>query len=115
MNQNTAIGIDLAKRVFQVCIIDTRNQQVQVNKALKRYELLDFIRQQPRCRVFMEACGGSHYWARQIKAIGHDVGLISPHNLSRRSAKATKRMLTMRWRLSKQAYGPTYVSCLPRQ
>lgn len=78
MHQHTAIGIDLAKRVFQVCIIDTRNQQVQVNKALKRYELLDFIRQQPRCRVFMEACGGSHYWARQIKAIGHDVGLISP-------------------------------------
>lgn len=78
MHQHTVIGIDLAKRVFQVCIVNTRNQKVHVNKALKRREVLDFLRQQPTCRVFMEACGGSHYWARQIKALGHDVGLISP-------------------------------------
>ncbi|WP_181870795.1 IS110 family transposase [Vreelandella rituensis] len=78
MHQHKAIGIDLAKRVFQVCIVDTRNQKVHVNKALKRREVLDFLRQQPPCRVFMEACGGSHYWARQIKALGHAVGLISP-------------------------------------
>ncbi|WP_220254289.1 hypothetical protein [Vreelandella rituensis] len=78
MHQHKAIGIDLAKRVFQVCIVDTRNQKVHVNKALKRREGLDFLRQQPPCRGFMEACGGSHYWARQIQALGHVVGLISP-------------------------------------
>lgn len=66
MNQHTAIGIDLAKQVFQVCIVDTRHQQVRTNKVLKRAELLDYLRRQPNCRVFMEACGGSHYWSRQF-------------------------------------------------
>jgi len=78
MSNHTAIGIDLAKRVFQVCTVDTRNQQVRVNKELKRDKLLDFMRRQPACRVFMEACGGSHYWARQLKTFGHEVYLIAP-------------------------------------
>lgn len=30
------------------------------------------------CLVAMEACGGSHHWARQFQAMGHDVRLISP-------------------------------------
>lgn len=78
MTKHTAIGIDLAKRVFQVCILDTRNRRVRVNKELKRQQLLDFMRHQPTCRVFMEACGGSHYWARQLRALGHDVQMIAP-------------------------------------
>jgi transposase len=76
MNQHRAIGIDLAKRVFQVCVVVKGN--VQVNKALKRAALVDFLRQQPACRVYMEACGGSHYWARQCRALGHEVFLIAP-------------------------------------
>ncbi|NYS76113.1 transposase, partial [Halomonas glaciei] len=64
MNKHKIIGIDLAKRVFQVCVVDTHRPRVQVNKELKRHQVLDFMRRQPACRVFMEACGGSHYWAR---------------------------------------------------
>lgn len=78
MSKNTAIGIDLAKRVFQVCIVAVQHQQVSVNKALQRGELLDFMRQQSPCRVFLEACGGAHYWARQIAAMGHEVKMIAP-------------------------------------
>lgn len=78
MSKHTAIGIDLAKRVFQVCVVDLRSQAMRVNKELKRSELLDFMRQQAPCRVFMEACGGAHYWARQLAALGHDVKLIAP-------------------------------------
>lgn len=78
MAKHTAIGIDLAKRIFQVCVVDTRHHQVRVNKKLKRAELLDFMRHQPPCRVFLEACGGSHYWARQLTAMGHEVKLIAP-------------------------------------
>ena len=78
MNKHTAIGIDLAKRVFQVCVVNTQNQQVRVNKELKRAQLLDFMRRQPPCLVFMEACGGAHYWARQFMALGHEVHLIAP-------------------------------------
>ena len=78
MSKHTAIGIDLAKRVFQVCVVDIRSQEVRVNRELKRPELVDFIRQQSPCRVFMEACGGAHYWARQFAALGHEVKLIAP-------------------------------------
>ena len=76
MKQHRAIGIDLAKRVFQVCVVV--NGRMQVNKALKRAAVLDFLRQQPPCRVYMEACGGSHYWARQCRALGHEAFLIAP-------------------------------------
>jgi len=78
MDKHTAIGIDLAKRVFQVCVVNSRTQQVRVNKALKRGQVLDFMRRQRPCRVFMEACGGSHYWARQLVDQGHEVALIAP-------------------------------------
>lgn len=78
MNKHKTIGLDLAKRVFQVCVVDTWTSHVQVNKELKRHQVLDFMRRQPPYRVFMEACGGSHYWARQLQALGHTVALISP-------------------------------------
>lgn len=46
MNQHTVIGIDLAKRVFQVCIIDIHNQQVHINKALKNMNCsISFVRE----------------------------------------------------------------------
>ena len=78
MGKHTAIGIDLAKRFFQVCLVDIHNRRVRTNKELKRSELLDFMRRQPPCRVFMEACGGAHYWARQLAAMGHEVQMIAP-------------------------------------
>lgn len=78
MNKNTVISLDLAKSVFQVCNIDTRNQGVRSNKTLRRHQVLDYMRRQPACRVFMEACGGAHYWARQLQAMGHEVRLIAP-------------------------------------
>lgn len=78
MNKHTVIGIDLAKSIFQVCIVDARNQKVRTNKALRRHQVRDYMRRQPACRVFMEACGGAHYWARQLQAMGHQVRLIAP-------------------------------------
>lgn len=78
MSKHTAIGIDLAKRVFQVCLVDTQHPSVRVNKVLKRSELLDFMRRQAPCRVYLEACGGAHYWGRQFSAIGFAVSLIAP-------------------------------------
>jgi|TARA_B110000211_G_C13729988_1_gene399853 transposase len=26
----------------------------------------------------MEACGGAHYWARELKTLGHQTKLIAP-------------------------------------
>ena len=39
---------------------------------------MEFFSSQPRRLVAMEACGGAHYWGRQIENLGHTVRLIPP-------------------------------------
>ena len=73
----TQVGIDLAKMVFQVHGIDARGK-VLLRKQLKRQQMMAFFAQLPRCLIGMEACGGSHYWARRLTEFGHTVKLISP-------------------------------------
>ena len=47
-------------------------------KSLRRGQVLEFFAQLPRCVVAMEACWGSHHWAREIGKLGHEVRLIAP-------------------------------------
>jgi transposase len=68
----TTIGIDLAKSVFQVHGVDA-DGKVVVRRKLKRSEVLAFFAALPPCVVGMEACGTSHYWAREIEKLGHTV------------------------------------------
>lgn len=75
--QITTIGLDLAKYVFQVHGADADGAPV-FNRKLRRAEVLRFFEKQPACLVGLEACGGSHYWAREIAALGHEVRLIPP-------------------------------------
>ena len=74
----TTIGLDLAKNIFQVYGI-TSDGTVAFNKPVRRAQLLKFFEKQPACLVGMEACGSSHYWARELTRIGHDVRLIAPN------------------------------------
>jgi transposase len=39
---------------------------------------LPLLAQLPPCLVGLEACGGSHYWAREITKLGHTVKLMAP-------------------------------------
>ena len=71
------LGIDLAKNVFRVHGVDKHGKTI-VQRQLRRRQLLPFMAQLPTCLVGMEACGGAHYWAREIAALGHDVKLMSP-------------------------------------
>jgi transposase len=48
------------------------------NRKLRRAAVLRFFERLPSCLVGLEACGGSHYWAREIAALGHHVRLIPP-------------------------------------
>lgn len=75
MSKTSIIGIDLAKHVFQLHGNDTQGH-TKLAKQVKRHQLLNVLAQQPKCLVAMEACGGSHYWAREIKKLGHDVKVI---------------------------------------
>lgn len=77
MKKVTLLGIDIAKEIFQLHGVDSLGKAI-LKKKLKRSELLKFIAQMEPCVIVMEACGGSHYWAREFKKLGHDAKLISP-------------------------------------
>jgi transposase len=70
------IGIDLAKNVFQVCLLGEDNKVIS-NKKIPRAKLLHTLRQLPESiPVAMEACGASHHWARQLQDMGMEVKLL---------------------------------------
>ena len=73
----TTIGLDIAKSVFQLHGCD-RNGKADVRKQLKRGQVLAYFANLPPCLVGLEACGGAHYWARELIRLGHDARLISP-------------------------------------
>ncbi len=77
MSKVSIIGIDLAKSVFQLHGNDQQGH-MRLKKKLKRSQLLEALSNQPKCLVAMEACCGSHYWARKIMAMGHEVKIIAP-------------------------------------
>lgn len=59
MSEVTIIGIDLAKRVFQ--LHGARDDgSVVFRKKLSRGQMLVFFAQQPNCVVAMEACATAH-------------------------------------------------------
>lgn len=73
----TRIGIDLAKQVFQVHGVDERGHTV-LRRRLTRSQVQAVLTQLPPCVVGLEACGSAHYWARELRALGHDVRLMAP-------------------------------------
>jgi len=77
MNQISRIGLDTSKAVFTLHAVDEAGQpMLRVN--LRRAGLIGFFRKLPRTVVALEACGGSHHWARKLTALGHEVRLIPP-------------------------------------
>ena len=75
--QISTVGIDFAKRVFQIHGVD-QDGNVVLRKQLRRAQVLGFFAKLPPCLVGMEACGTSHHWAREIATLGHEVRLMPP-------------------------------------
>jgi transposase len=73
----TTVGIDLAKSVFQGHGVDGYGK-TGLKKRLKRAQVLPFFANLPPCLVGMEACGGAHYWARELARLGHTARLMAP-------------------------------------
>src|SRR5271163_2597995 len=70
MQTITTIGLDIAKSVFQVHGIDAEGTII-LRRQLKRRYVLVFFQKLPPCLVGIEACASSHYWCRELKALGH--------------------------------------------
>ena len=77
MSEIITVGLDLAKNVFQAHGADATGSAV-LRKKLRRDQVLAFFSQLPPCVVAMEACGGAHFWGREIGKLGHEVRLIPP-------------------------------------
>lgn len=96
------IGLDIAKLFFQVHGVDGHGKLV-LKKTLSRSQVLSYFANLPGCLIGIEACGGSHCWARELRRLGHDVRLMAPQFVTpyRKSGKndandaeATRRRLS---------------------
>ena len=101
MNEITAVGLDLAKRVFQVHAADREGRAVS-RKRLRRSHVLSFFAKLPACLIGLEACAGSHFWARELQALGHEVRLIPRRNTSSLTSRRTRMMRLMPKRSAKR-------------
>jgi len=77
MQTVTTIGLDIAKSVFQVHGVDAQGKVI-VRRQLKRRCVLAFFQKLPPCLIGIEACASSHYWSRELQALGHTVRLMPP-------------------------------------
>lgn len=78
MNANTnltVVGVDLAKNVFQLHFVDEETGEVKRPK-LSRKKFESFFENRSPCLIGMEACGGSHFWARKFIKLGHQVRVM---------------------------------------
>ena len=77
MGEVIAIGLDIAKSVFQIHGVDA-DGAVVIRKRIGRAKVIEFFGDLPPCLVGMEACATAHQWARELKMLGHDTRLMPP-------------------------------------
>ena len=72
----TVIGLDLAKRVFQLHWVESETDEIR-RLQIKRSQIIESFTNRKPCIVVMEACGNEHYWGGKLKSLGHGVRLIA--------------------------------------
>jgi len=80
MDEITRIFIDTSKDVFQLHGVYASDRPV-LRKTLRRSQVLAFFAALGPTMVGLEACGASHYWARELRKLGHEVKLIAPQHV----------------------------------
>jgi len=78
--QVTRIGMDIAKQIFELHGVDRRERPV-LRRTVTRARLLELMAQLKPCTIGMEACGGAHYWHRELSRLGHKVQLLPAHKV----------------------------------
>jgi transposase len=77
VDQIIRIGMDTSKHVFQLHGVNAAEEPV-LRKKLRRQDMVTFFTRLPPTVIGIEACGGSHHWARLLQSLGHEVKLIAP-------------------------------------
>ena len=73
----TLLAIDTSKHVFTLHGVDASGKAV-LRRELRRGQMEAFFRKLPPTEIALEACGGSHHWARELGKLGHRVRLLPP-------------------------------------
>lgn len=77
MSKIKRIGLDTSKAVFTLHCVD-ESGRVVLRTNLRRAQMVTFFKNLAPAEIALEACGGSHHWARELAALGHEVRLIPP-------------------------------------
>lgn len=77
MDKLIRIGVDTSKSVFQLHGVNAAEEPV-LTKKVRRKDLVAFLGRLEPTVIGLEACGGSHHWARVLAGLGHRVKLIAP-------------------------------------
>src|SRR5260221_11153340 len=72
--------MDTSKHFFQLHGVDAAERPV-LRRKLRRNQVLAFFAKLPPTVIGMEACGASHYWARELGRLGHEGKLIAPQHV----------------------------------
>jgi transposase len=80
VNQIIRIGMDTSKHIFQLHGVDEAERPV-LRRKLRRSQVLEFFAKLPPTVIGMEACGAAHYWARELRKLGHEVRLMAPQHV----------------------------------
>jgi transposase len=80
VDQIIRIGMDTSKHIFQLHGVDAAERPV-LRRRLRRNEVLAFFAKLPPTVIGMEACGAAHYWARELRKLGHEVRLMAPQHV----------------------------------
>jgi transposase len=72
--------MDTSKHIFQLHGVDAAERPV-LRRRLRRNEVLAFFAKLPPTVIGMEACGAAHYWARELRKLGHEVRLMAPQHV----------------------------------
>jgi len=80
VNQIIRIGMDTSKHIFQLHGVDA-TEQVVLRRKLRRNQVLEFFAKLPPTVIGIEACGAGHYWARELRKLGHEVKLMAPQHV----------------------------------
>jgi len=80
VNQIIRIGMDTSKHFFQLHGVDAAERPV-LRRKLRRNQVLAFFAKLAPTVIGMEASGAAHYWARELRKLGHEVKLMAPQHV----------------------------------
>lgn len=63
----SALGIDIAKNIFQLHGVDSSGKRI-LKQRIEREQLSAYVANLPLCTIAMASCGGANYYSEPIES-----------------------------------------------